>query len=187
MLEFYEDLVHLGLISADVLTYQAPSAYLSDFVNHADLLQLAIFNVSDYLAMIDQHDLNFVAATIPTPSGDGLSIRDGWLWAIATPDISRQALAARFLEWMMEPGFHANFAKALYHLPSQPDVLQASLPDSVDSEFFAELLADAALPLPEGEGGTAPRLMQEALIDVLHGDTTAAEATRQALSQLTER
>ena len=187
VLEFYEDLVHLGFISPDVLTYQTPSAYLSDFINRADILQLAIFNVSNYLAMIDQHEVNVRAAKIPTPTGDGLSVRDGWLWVIAIPDLSRQALAARFLEWMMEPGFHASFAKALYHLPSQPDVLEESLPAAVDSEFFAELLGDAALPLPEGEGGTAPRLMQEALIDVLHGDATAAEATRQALSQLAER
>ena len=86
----------------------------------------------------------------------------------------------------MEPGFHASFARALYHLPTQPDILDDSLPAAVDRDLFSELLRNATLPLPENEGGAAPRLMQEALIRVLHGDASAAEATAQALSQFSE-
>ena len=187
VLEFYEALARRGLISADVLTYQSPAAYAADFANTLDRPQLAIFNASDYLAMIDRQTINVSAAKIPTADGNGSSILNGWLWVIATPDRSRQALVARFLEWMMEPAFHADFARTLYHLPSQPAVLDQSLPAAADSLFFNELLSSAALPLPEGEGGTAARLMQEALAQVLHGDVTAAEATRQALAQLAER
>ena len=187
VLEFYDLLVQQKLITADVLTYQSPSAYAADFANQPDRPQLAIFNASDYLAMIDRQAINVVAAEIPTADGNGSSILNGWLWVIVTPDRGRQALAARFLEWMMEPAFHADFAKALYHLPSQPAILGQSLPAAADSQFFSDLLFSAALPLPEGEGGTAPRLMQEALVHVLHGDLSAAEATRQVLEQLAER
>lgn len=187
VLEFYDVLVQRDLISADVLTYQSPAAYAADFSNHLDRPQLAIFNASDYLAMIDQQAINIVAAEIPTADGNGSSILNGWLWVIVTPDRGRQALVARFLEWMMEPAFHAEFARALYHLPAQPAILDQSLPAAADSQFFSELLESAALPLPEGEGGTAPRLMQEALDHVLHGDISAAEATRQVLEQLAER
>lgn len=187
VLEFYDVLVQRDLISADVLTYQSPAAYAADFSNHLDRPQLAIFNASDYLAMIDRQAINIVAAEIPTADGNGSSILNGWLWVIVTPDRGRQALVARFLEWMMEPAFHAEFARALYHLPAQPAILDQSLPAAADSQFFSELLESAALPLPEGEGGTAPRLMQEALDHVLHGDISAAEATRQVLEQLAER
>lgn len=187
VLELYEALAQKGLISADVLTYQSPAAYAADFASQLDRPQLAIFNVSDYLAMIDRQAISVSAAEIPTADGNGSSILDGWLWVIVTPDRGRQALAARFLEWMMEPSFHADFARALYHLPSQPAILDQSLPAAADSLFFSELLSSAALPLPEGEGGTAPRLMQEALGQVLHGDVSAIEATRQALAQLAER
>lgn len=187
VLDFYDVLVQKDLISADVLTYQSPSAYAADFANSLDRPQLAIFKASDYLAMIDQQAINVVAAEIPTADGNGSSILNGWLWVIVTPDRGRQALVARFLEWMMEPAFHADFARALYHLPTQPAILDQSLPAAADTQFFSELLQRAALPLPEGEGGTAPRLMQEALVHVLHGDVSAAEATRQVLQQLAER
>ena len=187
VLRFYEDLVNLELVAPEVLTFQSPAAYQSEFISRSDRPQLAVFSASDYLAMIDQQDATLTAAKAPTLSGAGRSIRDGWLWVLVTPDMSRQALAARYLEWMMEPDFHADFARALYHLPTQPALMDNSLPPTVDRQFFVELLDDATLPLPENEGGTAPRLMQEALIDVLHGDATAAQATRQVLNQLAER
>ena len=187
VLEFYDVFEQRGLITADVLTYQSPAAYAADFANQLERPQLAIFNASEYLAMIDQRAINVVAGEIPTAGGNGSSILNGWLWVIVTPDRGRQALAARFLEWMMEPAFHAEFSRALYHLPSQPAILDQSLPPAADSQFFAELLQSAALPLPEGEGGTAPRLMQEALAHVLHGDLSAAEATRQVVEQLAVR
>ena len=187
VLEFYDALVQRGLITADVLTFQSPSAYLADFTNHLDRPQLAIINASEYLAMIDRQALAVSAAAIPTADGNGSSALNGWLWVIVTPDSGRQALMARFLEWMMEPAFHADFARALYHLPAQPAALEQSLPAAADSRLFAELLQAAAPPLPEGEGGAAPRLMQEALAHVLHGDLSAADATRQVLEQIAAR
>ncbi|MYE26470.1 MAG: hypothetical protein F4X87_04480 [Chloroflexi bacterium] len=187
VLQFYEDLVRRELVAPDALTFQSPAAYLTDFINHADRAQLAVFRASEFLAMLDQQNTSLMAAQVPTASGGGQSIRDGWLWVLVTPDTSRQNISARYLEWMMEPDFHANFARALYHLPTQPALLDSSLPAGVDRPFFAELLAQATLPLPENEGGTAPRLMQEALIHILHGDATAVEATKQVLSQFSER
>ncbi len=187
VLQFYEDLVLRGLVAPDVLTFLSPAAYQSEFINRADRAQLAVFSASEYLAMLDQQDASLMAARVPTAFGGGQSIRDGWLWVLVTPDMSRQTMSARFLEWMMEPAFHASFARALYHLPTQPAILDESLPAAVDRDLFAQLLGSASLPLPENEGGTAPRLMQEALIHVLHGDASAAEATAQVLSQFSER
>lgn len=187
VLKFYEDLVRRGLVTPDVLTYQSPNAYQSEFVNRSDRSQLAVFRASEYFAMTEQQGATLMAAQVPTASGGGQSIRDGWLWVLVTPDMSRQTLSARYLEWMMEPEFHADFARALYHLPTQPALLDASLPPGADRQFFVDLLENATLPLPENEGGTAPRLMQEALIDILHGDATTEQAAKQVLSQLAER
>ena len=148
MLEFYEDLVQRGLVAPEVLTFQSPAAYQSEFINRADRSQLAVFSASEYLAMLDQQDATLMAAHVPTARGGGQSIRDGWLWALVTPDMSRQNMSARFLEWMMEPAFHASFARALYHLPTQLAILDDSLPAAVDRELFADLLRTASLPLP---------------------------------------
>ncbi len=189
-LQFYQDLLERGLISADVLNYQSPLVYLGDFSNASDpdtAAKLGVFNASQYLKLVAQPDLDLRAAAIPTPAGETASIRSGWLWVIVTPDLSRQDLAARFLEWLMEPSFHASFAKALNYLPTQPAILADSLPAAADAQFFAELLAKATMPLPETEGGAAPRLMQEALASVLQGEASAAAATRQALDQLATR
>ena len=182
-MQFYEDLISAGLVSEDVLSIQSPATYLTDFISRDDRLQLAIFSVSDYLTMIQQHEAKLLATEIPTADANGSSILNGWLWVLITPERSRQALAARFIEWMMEPTFHAAIARSLYHLPSQPAILPDSLPATVDMDFFARLLEDSVLPLPEGEGGVAPRLMQDALNQVLHANASAVRATQNALSQ----
>lgn len=183
VLEFYERLVQEGLVTADVLTYQSPAEYQTEFINHASRRQIAVFSSSDFLSMLDQQNANLRATNIPTASGDKLATRDGWLWVIITPDRARQTISARFLEWMTEPEFHAEFAQLLYQLPTQPAILGASLPDAVDHQFFEDLLVEGILPLPESEGGTAPRIMQEALIRVLNGEDSAADATDQVLNQ----
>ncbi len=186
VLEFYETLVEAEQLSPDVLGIQSAAAYLSDIHSRAQAPQLAIANASDYLSLLEQNPALEVAS-IPTVDGLGASALDGWLWAIVTPDLSRQSLAARFLEWMMEPVFHASLALTLHHLPTQSTALTDSLPAAVDRQFFADLLASATLPLPEGEGGAASRLMQEALARVLHGEATAAAAAQEALAQFAAR
>ena len=187
VLSFYEALVNRGLVSADVPTYQTPAAYQSVFLNSAEQLQIAIFSSSTYLSMLEQQERQLYAANIPTANGNSLATRDGWLWVIVTPDLARQTYSARFLEWMTDPAFHAAFAKALHQLPSQPAILHDSLPENVDHAFFEALLYSGVLPLPESEGGTAPRIMQEALIQVLHDETTAASATQHVMNQLGDR
>ena len=186
VLEFYEALVAAERLSPDALGYQSPEAYLPQLTSDFDSPQLAIARASDYLGLLEQHAA-LGAARIPSAGGRGASALDGWLWVIVTPDLNRQSQAARYLEWMMEPAFHAGLSLALHHLPAQSAVLADSLPETVDWQFFADLLDDATIPLPEGEGGTAPRLMQEALARVLHGESSAAAATREALAQFDSR
>ena len=187
VLSFYEALTQRRLVATDVLTFQSSADYRNDFLSEPAQSQLAVFTASDYLTVFEQSETALYAANIPTSGGESASVRDGWLWVMATPDLSRQALSARFLEWMMEPGFHAQFAMALYHLPSQPAILTDSLPEFVDRQLFADLLASAIRPLPETEGGSAPRLMQEAMAQVLQGEQDAASATRRVMDQVAER
>ena len=186
-LAFYEALVQRELVSPDVLTWQSPSAYINEFVNRDDGPQLALLTVNDFLSLVEAADATFTASEIPTADANGSAVLDGWLWVLVTPERNRQTLAARFIEWLMEPAFHAGLARTLRLLPSQPGILAESLPDGVDAAVFAALLAGAELPLPEGDGGAAPRLMQEALVDVLHGEASAEAATEQAISALAER
>ncbi len=186
VLEFYEALVEAEQVSPDVLGIQSAAAYLSDIINRAQAPQLAIANASDYLSLLEQNPA-LAVASIPTAGGLAASALDGWLWVIVTPDLGRQSLAARYLEWLMEPVFQASLSLSLHHLPTQSAALADSLPEAVDRQFFADLLANATLPLPEGEGGAASRLMQEALARVLHGEASATAATKEALAQFASR
>ncbi len=186
VLEFYQALVEAEQVTPDVLSNQSSATYLSDIHSRAEASTIAIASASEYLSLLEQNPALEVAS-IPTASGLGASALDGWLWVIVTPDLSRQSLAARFLEWMMEPIFHAKLSSTLHHLPTQTAALTDSLPEAVDRQFFADLLASATLPLPEGEGGAASRLMQEALARVLHGEATATTATREAIAQFAAR
>lgn len=187
VLEFYERLLRQGGVTADVLSYQSPSEYLDSFIQGAGDAQIGVFWSSEFLAMRDQHLPGSAPGTIPAPNGGSRATLDGWLWIIVTPDLTRQTLSARYLEWMTDPEFHAAFSKSLYQLPAQSSILRASLPEDIDDEFFSDLLASAIAPLPESEGGTLPRIMQEALIKVLRGETSAAEATRQVVNQFAGR
>ena len=187
VLTFYQELQRQQLVDAQVLTYASPAAYRADFLDNADMPQLAVIKASDFLQLHDLQEAPLYAANIPTLAGDAISLLDGWLWVIVAPDHNRQAISARFLEWLMEANFHAAFAQAVYHLPSQPALVELSLPPSVNRPFFSQLLAAAMLPLPENEGSALPRLLQDALEQVLQGEADAAGATRWVLSQVADR
>jgi ABC-type glycerol-3-phosphate transport system substrate-binding protein len=102
---------------------------------------------------------------------------------MVTPDPAQQDLAVRYLNWMMQPDFHAQLSRTLNWLPAQSSALEASLPNTLDPEWIETLLTNSVLPLPDSEGGTVPRAMQEALIAVINGDLTAQEATAQVVDQ----
>ena len=67
VLEFYEQLLRQGGITADVLSYQSPSAYIDGFIQGADDAQIGVFWSSEFLAMRDQHLPDAAPGTIPAP------------------------------------------------------------------------------------------------------------------------
>lgn len=180
--QFYEDAVSQRIISPDVIGYNASSAYRADFMKATDTLDFAIVSSSEYLFMHEQ-DTTLQFGTIPTSSGRARSSISGWVWVMVTPDPAQQDLAVRYLNWMMQPEFHADLSRTINWLPAQSSALEASLPNALDAEWIETLLANSVLPLPDSEGGTVPRAMQEALIAVINGDLTAQEATAQVVDQ----
>lgn len=182
VLEFYEVAIKQNIITPDVLDYNSSSIYLSDFMDNTEGLNYGIFTSSEYLSMLQQ-DSNLRYATIPTSSGDSITTLNGWVWIMITPDPTQQDLSVRYLNWLMQPEFHAELSRELNQLPAQQSARVASLPNGVDPVFIEELLSNAILPLPESEGGTVPRAIQEALIRVINGEATAEEATVDIVEQ----
>jgi len=182
VLEFYETAAELEIVSPDVLTYGSPSAYRTDFMNDMDALNFAVVTTSEYLSM-RQQDSSLQIGTIPTANGNSLPTATGWVWVMVTPDPAQQDLAVRYLNWMMQPNFHADLSNTLNQLPAQESALEDSLPQGIDPVFINDLLSNAILPLPDSEGGTVPRAMQEALIAVINQELTAEEATQRIVEQ----
>ena len=182
VLKFYETALEQNLITPDILDYSSSSMYRTDFMNNMEGVNYGVFTSSEYLSMLQQ-DSNLGYATIPTASGDTITTLDGWVWVMVTSDPTQQDLVVRYLNWMMQPEFHAELSRTLNQLPAQQSARVASLPNSMDSEFIEDLLSNAFLPLPESEGGTVPRAIQEALVRVINGEASAEEATLDVVEQ----
>jgi hypothetical protein len=182
VLEFYETAIEQNLITPEILDFASPSAYRTEFINTMEGLNYAIFSSSEYLSMLQQN-AELYYETIPTATGNSITTLNGWVWVMITPDPTQQDISVRYLNWMMQPDFHADLSSELHQLPAQQSALATSLPDQIDPEFFEDLLTQSVLPLPESEGGTVPRAIQEALIRVVNGEVSAEEATLEIMEQ----
>ena len=176
--EFYEAGVNAELFGDDVRDYTAISDYADDLMSGD--INAGILNSTQYIALrADGRDL--MLGSIPTQSGDPMGVLDGWMWVITTNNADQQAIAERFLNWMMETGRQSDFSNAVLMLPSQKSALQRFDDDLVDVNLIDSILENAVIPLPENGGGTLVRNVQRAFNDLMAGEVTAEEALTIAL------
>ena len=180
-LTFYEQAVLNGLIDPAVLNYTSPADYQAALI--AGTLDAGVVDSTGYLNLLTSDDtLQF--GPVPTTSGQIVGEVDAWLWVMTTSSADRQALAARFLNWMLNATRQGEYSRTIHMIPSQQSALQL-WDDSPYIDFVQELLGNALLPLSDSEGGTIARAVQNALVAVLAQESTAEEATRDLLSRLT--
>lgn len=178
MLNFYENARENALITADALNYTAPSDYRSLLESGA--IDSAVLRSTDYLHMRrQQSDLRI--APVPTADGIPASILDGWNWVLVTSDPDRQALAVRFLGWMMAVDQQIAMMDIVSTLPSRRTALDAYLEDDPAGLLLLALLNNANLPLIDGDAGPLGRRIQAALEAVLAGQISAEAAVEQIL------
>lgn len=175
-LDFYQSASDSGLIDGFVLNYFTPEDYRSTFVSGE--IDVALFSSTAYMQMLaNEPDLRVA----PIPTGEGASpqaLLNGWSWVLVTPAAEQQDLSERFLNWMMNADRQADYARALYRLPSQRAAIQRGLASGADDARYIELLSSAALPLTESDGGTLARAIQSALASVLTKELSADDAAQ---------
>jgi ABC-type glycerol-3-phosphate transport system substrate-binding protein len=177
-LSFYENARTNGLLDADVVNYTLPANYLDLLVSGG--VDAGVVTSTAYLKML-QNGANLDFAPMPTVSGELITEVDGWIWVLTTPNADRQVLAAQFLNWMLNANRQGDYTQVLQMLPSQRTALQRW--ESTPYNAFArDLLANAILPL--ASTGAQERAMQNALVSVLTGQSTAQEATDALMNQL---
>ena len=125
--------------------------------------------------------LNFTP--IPTASGQPATVLDGWMWVLTSADSEQQALALRFLNWMMDIDRQGGYDSAISMLPSQRTALR-QWESAEYSAFVDSLINNATLPLSDSAGGTAARVIQSALASVISGQRSAEQATQDVITQL---
>jgi len=178
---YYERAVNAGLIDTTVLEYTEPDEY-------ADLLisgnVAGVVTSTLYLDLLHEDDgENLSYASIPTVSGEGTTLVDGWMWVITTRDAGEQAVALRFISWMMDTERQAAYHQLIDRLPSQETAL--SLWEDADyAAFVAGLLAQGTLPLVGGESAITARAISSAFASVLAGRESAVTAAGDVLRQL---
>jgi ABC-type glycerol-3-phosphate transport system substrate-binding protein len=179
-LRFYEQATQAGVIDPDVLEYSEATDYLADLDNGT--LNAAVVNSSLYFRLLAQGQ-NWRAVPVPTSSGKPVTTLNGWMWVLTTQNADRQALAERFINWMMDAEQQALYAKAVYMIPSQRSAAHIALTTAGDADLLNTMLANPSLLLTSNGGGTLARAMQSALVSVITGQRTADQATQEVIAQ----
>ena len=103
--------------------------------------------------------------------------------AIATRDPAQMAVAVRLIEWMMEPDNAAVWHQAAASVPTRYATLQRMGSDPY-WEFLRHAL-EVAVPVPAfAQYDQIGRVLQQAVVEVLSGDTTPEDAAAAAVDAI---
>jgi ABC-type glycerol-3-phosphate transport system substrate-binding protein len=180
VLTFYEELASAQLIAPGTNDYISPSSYVEPL--RSGRIESGIVNTAILRQLIDA-DPPLRYASVPTSSGQPVTLTNGWMWVIVTPNSERQVWAGRFLNWMMEAGRHSTFAQAIAMPPTQRSALRRWNIEGVDNTLLIEMLVDSLPAQPEVGTSSAARAFQAAWLDVISGQMSASEATAAALER----
>ncbi len=180
VLSFYQQAAQAGIVPSSVLNYTSSADYLTPLI--AGDVSMGMMSSSSYLSL-RREDTNLAYAPMPTLDGTPATVIDGWMWVITTADAGRQTEALRFLNWIFDVERHATYAAAIAMLPTGRTTLR-QFGDSDYATFVDGLIDRATLPLTDSAGGATGRAIQGALVMVLQGESTAADAAADVVEQL---
>jgi ABC-type glycerol-3-phosphate transport system substrate-binding protein len=180
VLSFYEQAVAAGVIDPGVLNYPTPQDYQAGLVDGR--IKAAVVTSSMYLDLLTSGK-KLEIAPIPSPTETPSTLVDGWIWIMTAKDANRQQVAQRFLEWVFDAGRQGAYTRAIAMLPSTRTAMR-SWGTSSYSDFAGTLLANAVLPLDNTEIDATARALQNALVSVISGERSAADAVQDVVDQL---
>lgn len=177
----YEQAVSAGLIDPAVLDYTTPSDYAELILSGE---RAGVLPSTLYLALRQREGgAALTYAPIPTLSGAGTTVVDGWMWVITTRDAQSQAVALRFIRWLMQPERQAAYHALIATLPSQTAAL--NLWTDADYAAFVEgLLLQGTLPLVGNDTAIRARILSSAFASVIAGRQSADAAANEVQRQL---
>jgi ABC-type glycerol-3-phosphate transport system substrate-binding protein len=105
------------------------------------------------------------------------------MWVMTTASADRQALAARFLNYILNATRQSDYSRTIQMIPSQRTAFLAWDATPYTS-FLRDLLESSLPPISDEEGGTVARAMQNALVTVLSGQSSAEDAALDLINRL---
>ncbi len=180
-LEFFQRAQQVGVIPKSVLGLSdATTAWATFRIGEAGIVQVP---ASLYLA--ERAGLGTAGfGPVPLPDNGATTVGQGWALALVTQDLERQALAAALIEYLLAPENSGAWSRAAGRLPARQAALDAWDQNDPYLSFVRSLLL-AAKPTPNPDLAAAVGgPLAQALIDVLGGQVTPAEAAQTAVEAL---
>ena len=181
--EFYEAARDNQLITDEFLEYTNPNGYAVDFLDGS--INAGVFTSTRYLRMFDEDD-TLAMATIPSETGNPISLMNGWMWVMVTSDAEEQAIALDYLNWMFDAERQSTFAADILMLPSRETSIELGLANDIPSAPYLALIDNAILPLTDSEIGLVGREIQNQFVTMLTSEVSAENAVAAVINVVGE-
>ena len=129
------------------------------------------------------------AEPIPSLTGDSYTLATGWVWAVASPDPEKRALAVELIQFLAAPDFLAEWNSASGFLPPRPDALAEWTvsfrgPAGNLYELVTDLSESASLKPSEDVLAVLGPPVRQAVMTVLNQQADPEAAARAAVASL---
>jgi ABC-type glycerol-3-phosphate transport system substrate-binding protein len=180
VLEYYRQGVQVGVIPSDVLEAGDTNDLWPDYV----AAKTGIVHVHVGRFLTDRNLLRSSQyADIPTQDGKPLTISRGRALAVTSRDPTQQAMAARLIEWMLDPDQAALWNQATVSIPTRYATFKRMGGDPY-WEFLQHQM-EVAVPAPAfPQYDQIGRVLQQAVVEVLSGDATPQDAAAAAVDAI---
>lgn len=182
VLDYYHRGRQAGVFPPSILKFQSPDDCWSVYTSG----QAAMSHVSAGRFLSNRKQLKSTTFTpIPTEDGSVVSVAHSWVFILVTNDPARQQMAARLLEWLLEPERNATWNLAAGTMPPSRNAMSI-LTKSGDNYFvFMEGQLAGARPYPDNpKYPEISHALQKAVEEVLTNTATPEEATKEVIASV---
>jgi ABC-type glycerol-3-phosphate transport system substrate-binding protein len=171
----------LNLIAENAISLKNADDAWSSFA--AGQAMMAQVSAARYFAERDKMP-DAMYAPAPTRDGRAAGIGSGWAWVIVTTDPARQAAAARFIHWIVQPAYLAPWLRAARRLPADRTTLALATEPAEYTIFLRDQFERASYLPPTPGYAKAAEAWRAALAALWKGQMTPEEAARNVAAAL---
>lgn len=123
------------------------------------------------------------ALPLPTETGEPFTLADGWVWALANPNVDRHALSVDLINYLTESDFLAEWTQATGYLPTRSSIL-AMWSDPTLRNLAQDIIRSTQLIPSNDVIATLGPALKTAVVDVLKQQADPASAAQDAARSL---